>query len=466
MRYIVFIIVSLGLLLSSISGTSVAVAFPSIIGSFKTSVITAGWVLSIYQIALTIMMPIMGKLSDIIGRKTTFLLCVIMFIFGSFLSAIAPSIGVLIAARFIQAIGGGGFMPSATGIIAEEFPESRQKAIGLFSSIFPIGQILGPNLGGWLIAKFDWRSVFWVNIPLGLFVLILSFFLLRKDTKVGGKIDYKGAIYLSVFLSSFLAGLSIIGNSISSFSIISTIILISVSVVFFIAFLKEEKTSPDPILDFEILKSKPFAAANAFNFIYGMAIIGVMSLIPTFAMVVYDMNVFESGFILTPRSIAMILVSFIVSMYLDKWGYRWPMIFGTIITAASLFMLGIEPHNIELLGMTFGNMSIMLIIMTISGLGVGASGPASNNACIELMPDRVATITGVRGMFRQSGGAISMTLTTIVLHQFVNIGNGFKLVFIGLGILTLLSIPVIFLMPSSSKHHFSPEMDVSETSRC
>ena len=465
MRYIVFIIVSLGLLLSSISGTSVAVAFPSIIGSFKTSVITAGWVLSIYQIALTIMMPIMGKLSDIIGRKTTFLLCVIMFIFGSFLSAIAPSIGILILARFIQAIGGGGFMPSATGIIAEEFPESRQKAIGMFSSIFPIGQILGPNLGGWLIAKFDWRSVFWVNIPLGLFVLILSFFLLRKDTKVGGKIDYKGAIYLSVFLSSFLAGLSIIGNAINTLSIISTIILISVSVMSFIAFLKEERTSLDPILDFEILKSRPFAAANSFNFIYGMAIIGVMSLIPTFAMAVYDMNVFESGFILTPRSIAMILISFIVSMYLDKWGYRWPMIFGTIITAASLFMLGLEPHNIELLGMTFGNMGIMLIIMTISGLGVGASGPASNNACIELMPNRVATITGVRGMFRQSGGAISMTLTTIVLHQFVNIGDGFKFVFIALGILTLLSIPIIFMMPSSSNHQYIQEMQINETSR-
>ncbi|HRT68180.1 MAG TPA: MFS transporter, partial [Bacteroidota bacterium] len=125
MRYLIFIVISLGLLLSSISGTSVAVAFPSIIDGFGTSLITAGWVISIYQIALTIMMPLMGKLSDIIGRKVTFILCVLMFIIGSFLSAIAPSIGILIIARFIQAIGGGGFMLSATGIISEEFPESR-----------------------------------------------------------------------------------------------------------------------------------------------------------------------------------------------------------------------------------------------------------------------------------------------------------------------------------------------------
>ena len=121
--------------------------------------------LSIYQIASTIVMPLVGKLSDIIGRKLTFILCLLMYILGSFLSAIAPTIEVLIIARFIQAIGGGGFMPSAVGIAAEEFPESRQKAIGLFSSIFPIGQILGPNLGGWLVSILGWKSVFWINIP-------------------------------------------------------------------------------------------------------------------------------------------------------------------------------------------------------------------------------------------------------------------------------------------------------------
>jgi len=463
MRYLIFIVISLGLLLSSISGTSVAVAFPSIIDSFGTNLITAGWVISIYQIALTIMMPLMGKLSDIIGRKTTFILCVVMFIVGSFLSAIAPSIGVLIAARFIQAIGGGGFMPSATGIISEEFPESRQKAIGLFSSIFPIGQLLGPNIGGWLISKFSWRSVFWINIPFGIVVLMLSIFLLRKDNKVGGKIDFKGATYLSVFLSALLAGLSVIGSSINATSITIASLLIIGSGIFFVLFVKEEKSSSEPILDFEVLKSPPFAAANIFNFIYGMGIIGVMSLIPTFAVTVYDMNVFESGFILTPRSIAMIVTSFLVSLYLDKWGYRWPMIFGTVVTTISLILLGIEPHNLELFGFSIGNMSIMLTIMAIAGLGVGASAPASNNACIELMPERVATITGVRGMFRQSGGAISMTIATIVLHQFTNLASGFKVIFIALAILTVLSIPVIFIMPSSSKPtRMASKIDLNE----
>ncbi len=464
MQYIIFITVSLGLLLSSISGTSVAVAFPAIIESFHTSLITAGWVFTIYQIASTIVMPLIGKLSDIIGRKLTFILCLLMYILGSFLSAIAPTIEVLIIARFIQAIGGGGFMPSAVGIVAEEFPESRQKAIGLFSSIFPIGQILGPNLGGWLVSTLGWRSVFWINIPFGLIVLITSIFMLRKDDKVGGKIDFKGAVYMTVFLSSLLASLSVIGNTINGVSIAIASSLLIICIIFFILFIKQEISSKEPILDLEILKSPPFVAANIYNFIYGMAIIGVMSLIPTFAMDVYNMNVFESGFVLTPRSIGMIVSSFVVSMYLEKWGYRWPMIFGSIVTAFSLILLAIEPHNVEILGMAFGGMGIMLIIMTISGVGVGASAPASNNACIELMPDRVSTITGIRGMFRGSGGAISMTIATIILHQFANIGLGFKIIFMSLAALTLLTIPVIFMMPSASKPReiITPEIGFQE----
>ncbi|HRT68487.1 MAG TPA: MFS transporter, partial [Bacteroidota bacterium] len=136
---------------------------------------------------------------------------------------------------------------------------------------------------------------------------------------------------------------------------------------------------------------------------------------------------------------------------------------GTVVTTISLILLGIEPHNLELFGFSIGNMGIMLTIMAIAGLGVGASAPASNNACIELMPDRVATITGVRGMFRQSGGAISMTIATIVLHQFTNIGTGFKAIFIALAILTMLSIPVIFVMPSSSSpKRVSSKIDLNE----
>lgn len=150
-KYLIFATVSLVLLLSSISSTAVAVAFPQITSSFSASLILAGWVLSIYQLAATAVMPIAGKASDAFGRKFTLMLCLSLFTLGSLLCTIAPNIELLIFSRFIQAIGGGGFFPSATGLVADEFPRSRQQSIGLLTSIFAIGQIIGPNLGGWMI---------------------------------------------------------------------------------------------------------------------------------------------------------------------------------------------------------------------------------------------------------------------------------------------------------------------------
>ena len=190
-RYLVFCVTALSLLLVSISGTSVAVAFPEITAAFNASLILAGWVLSIHQLAGTVIMPLAGKAGDIFGGKRTFLISIAVFTGGSLVSAIAPNIWVLITGRFIQAIGAGAFLPLATSIISDYFPDKRQQAIGLFSSVFPIGMIIGPNIGGWLVESFGWQSVFWLNIPLGVVVFLFAWSLAGKSE--GGRSDMTGA---------------------------------------------------------------------------------------------------------------------------------------------------------------------------------------------------------------------------------------------------------------------------------
>lgn len=125
-RYLVFVSISLVLLLSGISNTSVAVAFPIMTSSLGTSLILAGWVLSAYQLVVTVTLPLAGKVSDAFGRKRTFMVFLSLFTVGSLLCAIAPNIEWLIVFRIIQATGGGGFLPSCAGIVADEFPRSRQ----------------------------------------------------------------------------------------------------------------------------------------------------------------------------------------------------------------------------------------------------------------------------------------------------------------------------------------------------
>jgi MFS family permease len=330
-------------------------------------------------------------------------------------------------------------MPSAVGIVAEQFPQSRQKAIGLFSSVFPIGLIIGPNLGGWLVSSFGWRSIFWINVPVGLMALIASALLLHPSKRVEEKIDLIGAGLVGGSISSFMLGLSLLG-----YENMRLMALVPCLVAFILIFLliRHEKRTEDPILDFEVLGTKPFMAANTYNFVYGCAVIGVMSLVPVFAVSVYGMNALECGLLLTPRSVGMIVASTVTSLFIERFGYRRPMIAGTTLTVAGLLFLSYEP----------GSITALYVIMGLLGLAVGAISPAANNACIELMPERAATITGVRGMFRQIGGALSITVATLLLHTVGDMALGFRIIFIGIAVAFIAAIPLIFLMPSSPGH--------------
>lgn len=448
-RYLIFATASLALLLSGIAGTSVAVALEPIRAWFGMSVVLAGWVIGIYQLALTASMPVVGKVSDVLGRKPTFLLCLALFIIGSLGSALAPSMPALLASRFVQALGGGGFMPAAVGIVADEFPRSRQRAIGLFSSVFPVGHIVGPVIGGWLIESLGWRAVFWFNVPAGLLVLVPAVLLLRSGPRRSRAVDLAGAGLIMACLSCLMCSLSLMAYAETRPMWLLVAMLLIGSVILGTVFLRHEARVVEPIIDLEILRGRPFVAANVYNFIYGAGVIGVMALIPMFAIGVYGVSYLESGLILVPRAAGMLAASLVVSLLMMRWGYRRPIVCGTLLAALSLVLLSLEPEHARLAGRELDGVTVLSLILLLMGLGVGLAAPASNNACIELMPHRAATITGIRGMFRQAGGAVSITVATLVLHQTGDLGVGFRVVFVGLAVALVSTLPAIVAMPRS-----------------
>ena len=448
-KYFIFITVAFALLLSSISGSAVSVAFPDITASFQTNLILAGWVLSIYQLVATVAMPLAGKAGDILGGKRLFLISIALFTVGSLLSALAPNIQLLILARLIQAVGGGGFLPLATGIVAEQFPESRQQAIGLFSSIFPIGQIIGPNLGAWMTHAFGWKSIFWFNVPFGLLILAISIFTLKSRKTEPGKLDLTGAGLFSGALTALMIAVGELGNNEAAVSRIIALVLFVLAGVFIYLFLRHENRVGAPFIDLQVLKEKPFLAANGFNFLLGICVFGIMSFIPLYGISIYNMTTLESGLILTPRSVGMVVAAAVTSLSLKQWGYRKPMLIGVALTTICLFLLSLEFHNVNIIGLHLNSLTWIIIIMLLLGIGMGVAMPAANNACIELMPNRVATITGVRGMFRQTGGALSISVTTLLLNNIGNMATGFKIVYFGMSFILIASIPLIFIMPKA-----------------
>ena len=403
-----FAAIQLVLLLSHVSSTAVSVAFPDITAYYDTSPVLAGWVLSIYQLVAACSMVFMGKVSDILGRKNTFLICSGLFIAGSLFAALAPNIQLLIAARFIQSIGGGGFVPSFVGIIVEVFPHHRQQAIGVSISISNFGGIIGPNIGGWLVTSFGWQSIFWFNVPIVLLAVIPLFFLLKSNKREKVQIDYTGAGLLSALLFTLMIGLSQVAHTGSGPGWLITGLLFAASIFFIIMFIRHELKTPEPIIDLEVLRLKPFAAANVYNFIFGACLLGFTSFIPLYAVSIYNMTTIQSGYVLMASSIGFVAASMTSGFFLVRWGYRKPMLLASIIMSAGILLFAFEFSQVKILGTEISSVVLLSAITLMIGLGIGIANTASSNACLDLMLHRASTIQGVRGMFRQSGGAISI----------------------------------------------------------
>lgn len=449
---IIFVVVSLALLMSSIDNTIVAVGLDNMMSGLHTNLIWIGWVITGYSLAQIIVMPMAGKLSDEFGRKRLFLGCVVLFTASSFLCAIAPNVYLLIFFRVLQAIGGGAFMPSAAGIVSDVFgAKHRSTAIGLFTSVFPIGGIIGPNLGGWVIDHFGWRAMFSINLPIGVVLLALGIFIIPATGRMRGgrSIDLVGAGTFAFGILALMYGMTVWGNQIN-FSL-QVAIWAVVGLIGLAIFVWYEGHTSDPMIELRLLKERAFFAANLYNFLYGGLVFGFFSFIPLYAMTKYGMSATDAGFILTPRAIAMIALSAVSSFLLIKIGYRAPMIVGVILISIGLYFFAMDWSHPTLFGHPVSVVVFLSLLLTITGLGIGIGGPAANNAAIDLMPEAVARITGLRGMFRTTGGVLGTAAIVLILAHYKDQAQGLEHIFKGLSILVLLVIPPVFLIPDGAR---------------
>jgi multidrug resistance protein len=353
----------------SIDGSIVAVALPTMMTDLNTTLPLIAWTLAGYTLAQVALQPAIAKFSDNFGRNRVFLACIFIFTLSSLLCALAPNVWVLIACRVLQAIGGSGLMPSATGIVVGTYPaHQRERLIGLFTSIIPMGAIIGPNLGGLILTQFSWRGIFFINLPIGLAIM----FLLRRR--------------------------------------------------FFID-----------------------------NVLYGMGIFSVMSFVPYFAETRFGMSPAETGLLLTPRSVMMIAMSTVASVWLLKYGYRWPMVVGTSIVTCGLLLIGLASDGLRLGPIGLTPFWVILLAMTLSGGGMGTSAPAANNAGIALMPRQAAAIAGLRAMIRSLGGVLGQGIIVVIMEFAPERTLGLRYAFVGFGLLLLLSLPIVLTIPDAAR---------------
>lgn len=443
---VVFPIVALALLMITVDSTIVATALHTLQIELQTSVSWAGWTLTIYSFGFVVMLPLSAKLSIRFGNRPVFLLSVATFTLASLLCGLSTNIYMLIAMRAIQAIGGAGLTPSATGIIVNHFNQSREKFLGLFGSIFSIGGMIGPIFGGIFVTYSTWQWIFFINIPFGVIVLILATRFIPKAPPVGNSkesFDFPGLILLAIGIITAMYAATYLGEGQSDIYSPIFIGLIVVSVASFTIFFRHLKQVEFPFIKPEFIYGKGFGAVNLVNVIHTGMVIGTASLIPFYAVSRYGISSLNSGLLLVIEGIASVIMSVIMSIYLSRTGYRMPLYIGSIILVTGVALLSFEPIQ-NITPYTWLSISTFLI-----GFGFGVMSPAARNAGIQLAPAQSANLAAIRSLGLQMGQIISIAVATSIIAAATSPVKAQAMVYLGLSMLLLVTIPIISRVPEN-----------------
>jgi EmrB/QacA subfamily drug resistance transporter len=430
----------------AIDGSAVATALPTLSRELKASIAWTTWTVSAYSLGSVTGMALAGRLSDALGRKRMFIFFAGAFTVTSVACGLANDIYLLVALRFLQAFWGSGLLPSAIGVISDQFGVDRDRPIGLTTTVFPLGAMLGPAIGGVIVTYFSWRLIFFVNLPIGIALVVLLWLLVPADRSRAERfgIDVIGTALFALTILTVMLGLTELGQQ----GVGSWIAwgLLAASPFVGTAFWLRQGYSSHPILAIELLKQRPFVVVNSLNIVYGAAAFGVFSLVPLYAQTRYGMKPLEAGALLTVRAGGMALMSTLASFFvLQRFGYRRPIAAGLGILVAGLVLLAMSPP----IGLT--NTAWLTIACLVSGLGVGLAGPPSNNAALQVLPARVAETTAFRSIFRQTGGIVAISAAAAWVSGSPQGTGVLPSVFAILAVLTVIISPLIFWVPENRR---------------
>jgi len=353
----------LSLFLASMESTVVATAMPTIVGQLG-GLQHYAWVFSAYMLASTTTVPLYGKLSDLYGRRRLYAAAMIFFLAGSVLCGRSGSMNQLIFARALQGLGAGGIMPLAFILIGEMFSlEQRAKMQGLFSGVWGVSSIVGPLLGGYLVNRFSWHWVFYVNVIPGLLAagFVTGGYRESPRDREQPAVDYAGAAWLTLSVLLLLFGLLDFGTSYSWFLILSAL-------VSFFVLVWVERRAPDPILPTGLFRERLFSTAIAHGLLAGCAMFGSISFVPLYVQSVLGTNATQAGLTITPLLLGWVGASVIGMRLILSMGYRRLSVTGMILLAAGAFLMTLIDAD--------SSRALLMTCITMMGIGMGLSIPS------------------------------------------------------------------------------------------
>src|SRR5215468_1232129 len=380
--------------------TVVTVSLPHIGGSLAATSEEATWVLTSYLISNAIILPATAWFGSIFGRRRFLLTCIVLFTLASAACGAAGSLGFLIAARVLQGVGGGALQPIAQAVLLESFPPARRgMAMAVFSMGVIVAPILGPTLGGWITDNYSWRWVFYINLPIGVLALLMTYGFVEDPPYIGRggsrAMDYAGFGLLAVWLGTAQVVFDK-GQQDDWFAAPWIRWFVAISLVAMVAFIVREMTAPDPIVDLRILANRNFAAG-----LVGFLLFGTTSQLPLFLQTLLGYPALQSGLTVSPRGLGAMGSAFLIGRAIGVVDSRILIGAGFSLLALSSFLYGRLDLEIA--------MSNVVWASIINGAATGMIFvPLSTMAMGRLRNTQIANAAGIYNLMRNLGGSVGI----------------------------------------------------------
>ena len=411
--WVVSSVVIVGVVMSILDTTIVNVALDTLARDLRSSIDTIQWVSTGYLLALAIVIPLAGWMSERFGSKRVWMVSVALFAAGSALCGLAPSVGFLIFFRVLQGLGGGMILPVSMTVLAQAAGPTR---VGRVMSVVGVpmllGPILGPVIGGLIVDNTSWRWIFYVNLPVAVVALVLAAYLLPRDAGRAnpGRLDWVGASLLSPGLAAIVFGLAEtevhagLGHPLALGPVVGGLGLVGL-------FVGHALRADRPLIDVRLFRSAQFSAAAAMTFIVGASLFGALLLLPLYYQVDRGETALSAGLLMAPQGIGAALAMPISGRLADR-GAAGPSVFVgsvvmTLATVPFVFVSGSTPY------------SLLAAALVVRGVGLGfAMMPAMAAAYAALEPAQVPRATSALNALQRVGGSIGTALLAVVLqHQ-------------------------------------------------